>query len=341
MAYLQNFIIKGKMMERGLTLVELLIALVISLIIIGAGFGIYIIYSRNFTKQADVTDMQQRGRVVLELLEEEIRAASRGAGCGVIRSYYDPFSGTTAGTDTFFLPFVYAYDTDPDTLFILYGDPDVSAVLRDTVTDPSSPIRLVSWANFSVGDVIMLTDGCEASLLEITSLDSANMTLYAAPGATPYNPPIGHNIFKEGGYEAGDRVLLLRSVSYFVKDSTIPTLMMDPDGILGSSSPLEISDGIEYIDVDFAGDFDGDSLLDDGDANGIPDFHTPTWVLTQNGWLGIRQVRLRVVLRTRKEDPSFYPNGDNPLTPEDEDDGYRRVLVEAVVNLRNLERCLK
>ena len=52
--------------QKGFTLIEMLIALAISAIIIGAAFGSYTIIARNFEWQADMKYMSQSARTVVE-----------------------------------------------------------------------------------------------------------------------------------------------------------------------------------------------------------------------------------------------------------------------------------
>ena len=61
--------------EKGFTLVEMLIALAISAIIIGAAFGSYTIIARNFEWQADMKYISQSARSVVEMMTKDIRNA--------------------------------------------------------------------------------------------------------------------------------------------------------------------------------------------------------------------------------------------------------------------------
>ena len=63
------------MNKNGFTLVEMLIALAISAIIIGAAFGSYTIISRNFEWQADMKYMSQTAKSVVEMITKDIRNA--------------------------------------------------------------------------------------------------------------------------------------------------------------------------------------------------------------------------------------------------------------------------
>jgi len=330
--------------KKGFTLVEVLISIVIGIIVVSAGFGVYITFSRSFSVQASITEMQENARVGMNIITSELKFTGYGIGCGILRSYYDPKKGQDAGEDTFFLAPVKVIDSDPDTLNLTYGDMDISTTIREPMPTSSAELKVnFIPSGLNIGDLIIVTDGCEATILQVTGFNESSLMIQHNPGGNaPYNPPGGHNIFPEGGYDEGDKVILFRSVSFYIdRDSDPPILYRDPDGYAGNADPQAIAQGIEFINFELAGDFDGDSLIDDSNGDGDPDWWTPTQVELQNKWNEVRAVKVELVGRTLKEDRNFAPNGDNPLTEENEGDGYRRILLVSVVNLRNFQRHLQ
>ena len=61
--------------KRGFTLVELMIAMVISLIALAGIYNIFILSSRNYFVQESVTDMHQNARASIEFMARELRDA--------------------------------------------------------------------------------------------------------------------------------------------------------------------------------------------------------------------------------------------------------------------------
>lgn len=90
------------MSQKGFTLVELMIALVVGVIVIGAIYATYIVQQRSYTVQETVAEAQQNIRVAMMVMAQDIRMAG-----------YDPegtgnFSITTASSNTF----VFSADMD-------------------------------------------------------------------------------------------------------------------------------------------------------------------------------------------------------------------------------------
>ena len=77
--------------ERGFSLIELLIAMAVGLVILGAVYSVFIIQNRTFSTQEDLVEMQQSVRAGMDVMIGEIGMAG-----------YDPtrakFSGVTVNT---------------------------------------------------------------------------------------------------------------------------------------------------------------------------------------------------------------------------------------------------
>ena len=73
--------------QNGFTLVEIMIVLVISSIIMGAVFTIYLVHQRSYVEHDDLADIQQNLRGALAVMTQEIRQAgcnpTRSAGIGI------------------------------------------------------------------------------------------------------------------------------------------------------------------------------------------------------------------------------------------------------------------
>jgi prepilin-type N-terminal cleavage/methylation domain-containing protein len=64
--------------QRGLTLVELMVALAVSFILIGAIYRIFISQQRTYAIQDQVAEAQQNARVAMNILMRDLRMAGYG-----------------------------------------------------------------------------------------------------------------------------------------------------------------------------------------------------------------------------------------------------------------------
>ncbi len=106
---------------KGVSLIEALIALLMTGFITAAIFKVYINQHKNWTIQGDVTDMQQNARAAIDELTRQIRMAG----------YELPIG----------LPSIEASNTNPDTIVINYSNGGCYAPIEHAMPLPSSELR--------------------------------------------------------------------------------------------------------------------------------------------------------------------------------------------------------
>jgi len=106
--------------DEGFTLVELLIALLITGVVVSAGYGLYLTQHGGWIIQEQITNMQQNVRAAMHELETRIRMAGYGGG---------------------FQP-IYAANTNPDTITILFQNEfGCKARIEHDMPERSSELR--------------------------------------------------------------------------------------------------------------------------------------------------------------------------------------------------------
>ena len=111
--------------NKGVTLIELLIALVMSSILISALYQVFISQQKTYTVQEQVVDMQQNVRVAISRMMSEIRMA----GFGTVREVLDLAGGVNGFTQTI--------TPGPNTITIVGG-------FKQIRRDNGSPILISS-----------------------------------------------------------------------------------------------------------------------------------------------------------------------------------------------------
>ena len=61
--------------DRGFTLVELLIAMAVGLVLLGAMYGVFSMHNKTFGTQEQIAEMQQNARAAMDMMTREIRMA--------------------------------------------------------------------------------------------------------------------------------------------------------------------------------------------------------------------------------------------------------------------------
>jgi len=172
---------------RGVTLVELLVAMVISLIAITAIFQVFSVFEGQKRTTMGGGEAQTNGALALFTLERELRQAGYGInsidnlGCKML--VYD---GTT-GTDlppppldpALHLRFVPVQITQgagqaPDTLTVLYGSGNLlpqAVNLIQTMATATTPYRVTNRFGFQEGDIVILAEtGLNCTVGQVSNL---------------------------------------------------------------------------------------------------------------------------------------------------------------------------
>lgn len=259
---------------RGLTLVELMVALVLGLLLIGGIINVFLGTQQTHRTQEAMSRVQEAGRFAVEMLAHEARQAGFSACAGMRMNNlldqndpgYDP--AVHAARDAF--SFV------PEPAAHLRGD--VLAVNRmrtlstgrDAGTgDPANPqdvppIVLDGASGVEQGTIVMVSspDGTGCDLFQQTTTDTADDLQRAAGGGTP-----GNITAAQAQYTAFDGpvdISLAERSVYFIGDSAfnpgVSSLfrMRVTDG----NTPREIVEGVYDMYVEYGEDTNDDGWVD-------------------------------------------------------------------------------
>jgi type IV pilus assembly protein PilW len=349
--------------SKGMSMVELLVAMVIGSVLIVGAVYVYSQSRRTHTLSEAVARLQENGRFVFSVIEPDIQLA----GYYGFSNVPNDFRYIQAGSTSTPVPAskMQAASTKVDGIDATQDCGNNFAVnLMATVEGSNSdkPFACTALGGGYLDGTDGLTvrhasappaDGIGTKVdkrlqLLVSRLSPSNQYVFA-DGTLPASPALKKDFVQV-------RDLVVRSY-YVSKDSTSPDTAGLPalraktlaDGpAFTDAADVEIMRGVEDFQVQFGidtGDYDGDGSIDAGrdiDGNGIPD--APLGIATKyinpdKLQPGFQVVAVRVWILLRAETPEVgfkddktYTYADKSYTPNDR---YRRVLMSRTIQTRN------
>ena len=298
--------------SKGVTLIELLIALVISAILIAGIYKVYISQQRSYASQEQVADMQQNVRVAINRMLREIRMAGFGGKNDNIDGSNDIINvfGNVNGYFNIVNPVNDASTIRGDNV----GDSDeiviISAFDRLGRLDQNASVNDTT-INVSYDGGTTFNTGVRRYLC-IGGKDNYTVTNASGGGTVlEISPPLRR------GYTVRDvnnnliipetPVFLVRAIKYGLRwRGSVPVLFRDLYPNTGSSQRDTVAEYIEGLQFRY--------VLVDGTESDVP-----------GNPRDIRGIRVRIIARTQLADPQIKEGG-----------GFRRRTLNTYVDLRNL-----
>ncbi|MBI5374830.1 MAG: prepilin-type N-terminal cleavage/methylation domain-containing protein [Candidatus Schekmanbacteria bacterium] len=293
--------------KNGFTLIELLVALFISLATASIAYTFMSFNEKAYTVEDEKLHMQQSARTAVEMIQRDILFAGMGSNVfcsqGNVGSIKPAYGGGGANSDSIS---VYSPTADPVLTTLSIDMADSSDQFQ--VTDVSG---FVGWVN---GKGI-ICDGVNYQRFNINLVQEDTKTIQHNS-----DYPAAHQ------YAAGTQLLLFKGkeMIYSIDNSdpshpslTKEILSWDNTLSLGASSGRKIvAKDVEAMQLVY--------ILANGTSTQNP--ANPS---------DIRAVKITFVARTEHSD-SNYNQGDSPFTALNERDGYRRMLLSAIIKPRNI-----
>jgi type IV pilus assembly protein PilW len=296
--------------------VELLVAMVISLIVLGGVYQMFRESTATYRMQEGLSRIQENGRFAMYFLTKDVRQAGY-LGCmanvpnfvnalndtGFLYDFSVGLNGFEAQGTTWVPtrdPSIPATDlvrgSDIITVrgaigspvFIDRSMPTSSAVLK-TASVPSGVDPPVE-----TGDIVLISDcTANAAVFQITNYTPANGNLVRNTGGkfTPGNrtKDLGHK------FQKGAKIIAVTTTSYFIRTnpSGHPALYKR----VGASDSVEIVEGVETMQILYGIDTGGDK-------------HVDTYVAANavTNWNNVRSVQIGLLVRTINEIRDMEPD---------------------------------
>jgi prepilin-type N-terminal cleavage/methylation domain-containing protein len=279
-----------------LTLIELLVAMVISAILIGAVYRTFINQQNTYVVQEQVVDMQQNVRVAINRMMREIRMAGFGNVASIL-----PFEAPDGGKTVIFDNIINPIDNknnveqNDDQVTIIGAFEQVSSL--EEPAEGTNVIKLVEkGSDFNTGyRRFLCVGGLEART--VTGLNGNTITLSERLKLR---------------YEAGTPVYKVKAITYQLdwdnRNPNMPVLKREDKTDEGGSQA--VAENIENLQFEYFGkDKNGDGIPDPAISAG-----------------DIRLIKVTVVARTSLSDPEY----------KGETGGFRRRTITSNILVRNM-----
>lgn len=333
--------------QRGISMVELLVALVLGLLIIAGLLQVYLSSRQSQQLQDALTSRQETLRFGTLLLTRDLRMAGY-RGClrdtghvintlnspNAYLNNFDVYVQGAEATGGAWAPALDASITpvEPGTdvltirttldavVQVAQEMPTSSAVVR--ITPNINPLPFATGG----GDIVLISDCGGASIFQITQYTPASGTVVHNPGQGAGLPSPGNSTQNLGRrYPVGSELSRIATVSYFIRQSA------SGNGLSlwrrqGNAAAQELVDGVEDLQLLYGVDLDGDRVPEEyRKANAVTD------------WTRIVSVRVGLLaassLGVGGLDPRSFTVLDKTAGPFS--DGRLRRVIEFTVSIRN------
>ena len=333
--------------QRGIGLVEIMIAMTLGIIVTGAVVQIYVSTKRQNDMQGGLSGRQEVSRYATQLIQRDMQMAGfRGCLRDIgtvnnalnnpddflndfathVEGFEDVLSGAlpgdiTAGGNTVV--------TGTDVLVIRTVDDPNLQLTTNMVNISSDPVTVpgldpAAPDTPAAGDIMLLTDCGGAVVFQVTGFDEGTGTIaHDASVGAPGNSTT--NLSRR--YTAGAQLFTVRTTSYFIRnnDDGIPGLWRR----IGDGDPQELAEGVEDMQILYGEDTIG--------ADQVPDvYRAADTVANWNNVVSLQVALLVSSVRERVADTdprTFVLLNEAAVGPFT--DGRLRQVVSFTVAMRN------
>ena len=309
--------------QRGFTLVELMVSLVIFSFAIAGVLSVAVAMTRAYREQRRVIATENAVRAPLDFIADAIRQASPGATTATIKDANDCTftSGAISFVDN---------TTSADELTVVYASGGIVSTTHSAFTSASTSILLPAAhaSQFTVGDYALVTNTAEGTLIKVTGVNASSLDVAVTCSSA----------FPTGGFAAGSILVRAQRARFAVGAvDGIPTLLMYPNG---ATAYEPLAEGIEDLQVSIGIDVNGDGAITDGGLGSTTDEWIGNAPLDALPTGTIRAVQIVLVSRDTSPltgAPSYYQpavalNHDGSTTA----DNFRRRMLNTTIEIRNL-----
>ena len=325
----KNSFVNTSVNQRGVGLIEIMIAMVLGLLLLNGVIQIFIANKQSYRTSEELGRMQENTRYATYILMKDIRKAGYW-GC----TSSSPTNNLNADPDInlsgYAIEGTEGTSNAPDTLTLRGA---YSSGIRITNSMPPASGQNATTANngLKVGDIIIISDCISADITQLTgpanpaTLDGGVLVHQSGTG-TPGNST--QSLSKS--YEGNSSVFKAMQITYSIQTgaSGNPALFKK----INTDAAEEIVEGIESLQVQYGRDTDSD---------GVANLYTTADNITGVQWEDVVSIRLGLLMRTIEEiapttDTSTYTLAGATIDSSVHSQGkYQRYIALTTIKLRN------
>lgn len=339
----------------GFTIIELLIAILISMMLIAAASATYIAQNRSFTAQESVSEVNTQSKIAHDLASNDIRSAGFGVATNMSIEPVNGYTDIIIPIDS---------STAPDAITVVGGfrkigslwptgiSPGVSCTTPPNVALGTTVVKLIYDADIDDSEGPNASDRRFLNIDGIDFLEVSSCSIGADNNCTPASITLNKALSQNfplvdndgnGTCDVGRPVYLIEDITFCLNttDNTLRKIRRNANAAnctgIGTSLNEILADNIEDFQLAYAIDANGDGDADDTNGNGrLDDFVNGSAV----GASTIKAVRVNVLARTDRPDPQYRDMGSRPATIENRNepvvvDDFRRRWWQTIVSVRN------
>jgi type IV pilus assembly protein PilW len=336
----------------GFTVIELMVAMVISLLLLGGVVTIFVSSKGTYERLERLSRTQESGRFALDTIVRDLRQAGY-LGCSRPSTWANTLVGATTTLAWNFADAIRGYEfqsgstwspglptgltnistgaaNGSDALVLRVPMPAASSAtlrLTDKMTSQTGTIKIAAVPSgvtpaLKVDDVVMVADCHARAVFQITAYDSATGVIDHATGGTGTPGNSSNDLLH--AFEANSQIVPVRTVAYYVGTSAGRTGLWR---VAGSAAPEELVEGVERMELRFGVDTTGDRIADSyTTANSVTD------------WANVISVSVALLVRSpdqygTERDTNTYQLLDKAFTAAS--DRYVRQVFVTTATLRN------
>jgi prepilin-type N-terminal cleavage/methylation domain-containing protein len=234
--------------ERGFTLVELMISLVLLGIVIGGIMTVAVTMTSSFREQRTTISGESAARNSLDFIADAIRSGSPAVSSGNIQ-------GTASSCPDAAEPVVVTDGgADADELVLTFASGSVVTSTRTVYGPGASSVVIEEFDQFREGDTILITDLQRGVLATIDDAVTSSTLALAPQGCATLS-------FPGSGYPVRSLVLRATRARFYVAPlDDVSSLWMDPDAE-GPRAAEPLAEGIEDLQIALARDANDDGVI--------------------------------------------------------------------------------